>query len=84
LKLIQWEFITKCYILHKRILLEHMLSYAVLFLYMHTYTHYIEACVTGIYRKVVFLMMSVLPYSYNVKLVRRIHKLYILDVQSNV
>jgi len=49
LKLIQWEFITKGYILHKGILLEHMLSYAVLFLYTYTHTHtYIEACVTGI------------------------------------
>lgn len=47
---------------------------------MHTY---IEAFVTGIRRKVVFLM-SVLLYNENAELVKRIHKLYILDIPSNV
>jgi len=51
------------------------------FFYTFTHTHaHIEACVTGIQRKVVFLMMPVLPYNQNVKLVKRIHKLYILQV----
>jgi hypothetical protein len=70
----------RVYILYQGIILGHMLSYAVLFLYTHTYTCMCDRDL----EKSGFSNDVYSTVQLECKLVKRIHKLYILDIPSNV